>query len=229
MNDMMVTFLLLLSANVFMIISTTMSMVELLTPHVEHVSFGLRKLHPISSSKSMISLISESFTLFAVSNVPLVWIHVVKRTQNYGVSSGGARSLRIAVRLYQLFVLLTRLISFGITGNRSLHYAVAIAGLGLMGVALIFVVARQWFAQMFKKFSSKTLSSKGVLERINFLTLVVAVSMVVATISLLIYVFISLKGFEMICSKTEMCWPYLWRDTTSIAGEFGMSFLLILM
>ena len=199
-----------------------MRLVMFLHPLDFDYNLGGRKVHPLTSSIAGFVIVGQSLALFAYSYLPLVWSEIVFRTRTLRLDGKSAWKVRLGVRSYQLFVLVSRLAAFGVTGRAAVPFASAIVVLGLLGVLVIFVVARGWFIGLFNA-SIKTMELQTMRKRINTLTNIVVPGFTVATMSLAIYLIVISQGGLSSCPKGGVCLTYLGRDICSLSGKRSLS------
>ena len=218
-NDVSITLLLLAGTFLTGSISTFTSLVSYIQPEEHVVLVNGRKTHPIGPVTSAFLILAQSLGFFANSNIPLAWAEIVFCTKKFSLKGTGVWKLRTGVRFYQTFVLVFRLVLFGIDGRAAVPLASGFAVVGILGVLVIFVLARRWFGRMFKTISA-TLRDTSVLRRINVLTNVVVAATLVAITTMAIYVYFMSQGATLQCLPGEICKTLFLRDVAASAGEY---------
>ena len=216
LNDVVITILLLTFTNFFDFSFAFINTVAYFQPleHVQNVN-GM-KAHPLQTVSSSFVIIGQSMGLIAYSNLPLAWAEIVFRTKTFNLNGKAAWKIRAGVRFYQLMVLVTRLAVLAVEGRDAVPLATGVAILGVVGVIIIFVVARRWFVLLFKT-TSVRLSESSILRRINVLTNTVVTATSMATITVTVYFVLVSQGANLKCIKGEICSPFLLRDFAGYA------------
>ena len=217
MNNIVTTLSLLLAANTVNVCFSYIKLATYFKP-LEHVyKVNGRKVHPLDPVAETLIIIGQSLGNIAVTNLPLVWTEIVLRTTRFDLTGKGAWKIRAGVRFYQLLVFVVRIVTFGVEGKNAVPISTASALLGVVGVIIVFAVARHWFVRLFRSAAVQIVDSV-LLLRINMLINVVITLQTFAVVTVSVYIFFLAQSVGLQCVQGQVCGPLILRD---LAAYFG--------
>lgn len=160
--------------------------------------------------------LAYAFMLYTTSNVPMVWIAVVRSSKKLAELKDAARNIQRYVRAYQFLATIHLIISVFVSGRVGLFMFGINLLMGFIATAVFFSIARRWFRNFIKQLGTRHLV---IQKRVEQLTNTVLGLMVVACIVSGTYSVFSIIGIEHFCASGSLCIVIIFDDLTLLTSK----------
>lgn len=167
------------------------------------VENGGEKSHPIFDVEVVALALTTLSASVSSSNVPIVWLNVVAKTQRLFLSEKAGQRTRTFLRLYQILSAFGIGASIFIKGSIGYFLAGITTLLSQAGIVMIYTIGHRWLSSLIESVTKDRHSL--VLRRMKALTSIVLILMPISCFSSVAFAIFNIFGTENFCAAGRIC------------------------